>query len=361
MRGRGPGPARQRAVDRRADLRGPASLRGHQRRLPAGLPRPDRRLGRPARRRAAGGVVRLRRRGHAQGRLRQGLPPPAAAHADQRLRPDRVRHHAADLEVGRERGLRLRLRADRQAGRGPRDPCARHRPAAGAGGRRRRALHRRIRPRARLPGTRRPDRAALRGRPLRRRRWAPVPHRRPGPLDGGRQHRIHRPRRPPGQDPRFPHRAGRDRDLPVRGARRAGSGGRGARESVRQAARGLRRRAAGRERGDAAAAPAPAHRRAAAGAHGAGPPGPAAATAAPDQRQAGPRGAARSGELGRWRPPRAAHRGRAAAGDDLAGGAGDRAGRHRRQLLRAGRRFHPQPAGDLAGAQRQARLRTAAA
>ncbi len=45
----------------------------------------------------------------------------------------------------------------------------------------------------------------------RRARGAALPHRRPGALAPGRRARVPRPRRPPGEDPRLPHRAGRDR------------------------------------------------------------------------------------------------------------------------------------------------------
>ena len=64
---------------------------------------------------------------------------------------------------------------------------------------------------ARLPGPAGPDRGAVRGRPVRAGREPDVPHRRPGALARGRQSGVPRPRRPPGQDPRLPHRAGRDR------------------------------------------------------------------------------------------------------------------------------------------------------
>ena len=40
---------------------------------------------------------------------------------------------------------------------------------------------------------------------------APLPDRRPGALAAGRRDRVPGPARPPGQDPRLPHRAGRDR------------------------------------------------------------------------------------------------------------------------------------------------------
>ena len=45
---------------------------------------------------------------------------------------------------------------------------------------------------------------------------ADVPDGRPGPVAGGRQHRVSGPQRLPGQDPRLPHRAGRDRGAAAR-------------------------------------------------------------------------------------------------------------------------------------------------
>ena len=56
------------------------------------------------------------------------------------------------------------------------------------------------------------DRRALRRRSVRRGgRRAPVPDRRPGALAAGRHARVPGPHRPPGEDPRLPHRARRDR------------------------------------------------------------------------------------------------------------------------------------------------------
>ena len=75
---------------------------------------------------------------------------------------------------------------------------------------------------------------------------APLPHRRPRALAAGRRARVPRPRRPPGQGPRLPHRAGRDRGgaaagIPaVREAR-----GRGARGPARASARLVGLRGAG--------------------------------------------------------------------------------------------------------------------
>ena len=60
----------------------------------------------------------------------------------------------------------------------------------------------------RLPRPARPDRRAVRGRPVRAARRPHVPHRRPGPPRRRRHHRVRRPGRRPGQDARLPHRAG---------------------------------------------------------------------------------------------------------------------------------------------------------
>ena len=66
--------------------------------------------------------------------------------------------------------------------------------------------------------------------------------------------RLPRPRRPPGQDPRLPHRARRDRGGARRSARgRAGGGGRARGPARRQAAGRLRGRPAPGQRPDAAA------------------------------------------------------------------------------------------------------------
>ena len=80
------------------------------------------------------------------------------------------------------------------------------RAAAGAGRRRRRAVRRRGRAGPRLPAPAGADGGALRGRPVRRRRGADVPHRRPGALAGRRHARVPGPTTT-GQDPRLPHRA----------------------------------------------------------------------------------------------------------------------------------------------------------
>ena len=53
---------------------------------------------------------------------------------------------------------------------------------------------------------------SVRGEPVRCRRRADVPHRRPGALERRRRTRLHRPHRLPGEVPRSAHRARRDRD-----------------------------------------------------------------------------------------------------------------------------------------------------
>ena len=77
---------------------------------------------------------------------------------------------------------------------------------AGAARRRRRALCRRPRGRARLPAAVRADGRAVRRRSLRRTGKPDVPYRRPGPLPARRRPRLPRPDRPPGEDPRLPGR-----------------------------------------------------------------------------------------------------------------------------------------------------------
>ena len=70
---------------------------------------------------------------------------------------------------------------------------------------------------ARLPGPAGADGGALRPRPvLRPARRAPVPHRRPGALAGGRDAGVPGPHGPAGEDPRLPHRAGRGRGRAAR-------------------------------------------------------------------------------------------------------------------------------------------------
>ena len=96
--------------------------------------------------------------------------------------------------------------------------------------------------RPRLPRAARPDRRPLRRRPPRRARRAHVPHRRPRPPPRRRRPRVPRPHRPPGEDPRQPHRAGRGRGRARRAPRRRPRRGRRpARPGPRAASRRLRR------------------------------------------------------------------------------------------------------------------------
>ncbi len=127
------------------------------------------------------------------------------------------------------------------------------RRAPGSGRRARRDVRRRRRRGARLPQPARADGRALRRRPVRPRRAARLY--RTGDLARqlpGRRPRVPRPHRPPGEDPRLPHRAGRDRGRArpaPRGARGGGAGARG--RARRPAARRLS------SCPDAAAAPRP--------------------------------------------------------------------------------------------------------
>ena len=102
--------------------------------------------------------------------------------------------------------------ADRPADRQHAHLPARRATSAGAGRRGRRALHRRRGRGARLPRPARADRRALRPRSVRRAPGARLYRTGDlGALAARRQHRVPRPHRPPGEDPRLPHRAGRDR------------------------------------------------------------------------------------------------------------------------------------------------------
>ena len=218
-------------------------------------------------------------------------------------------------------------------------------------------LHRRRRPGPRLP--RRPELTAE--------RFIPDPF---GTAPGARLYRtgdlgrwlpdgdtrVPRPGRPPGQDPRLPHRAGRDRG----GARAAP--GRPRRPScvVREDVPGDQRLVAYVVPRDGAARPPPPTLRAlpqadAARVHGARGLRPARGAAADAERQGGPPGAARS--RARPRRPRRAFvaprtRCRGALAAHLGRGAGPGAGRHPRQLLRARR---PLAAGDPRGGRGRAR------
>ncbi len=98
-----------------------------------------------------------------------------------------------------------------------------HRRAGRAGGRRRRAG-------PRLSGPAGADRGALRSGPVRRPAGsAALPVGRPGAFPPQRRGGVPRPARPPGEDPRLPHRAGRDRGGAGGAARSPRGGGAGAR------------------------------------------------------------------------------------------------------------------------------------
>ena len=167
----------------------------------------------PAPEACAGSLARVIVGGEALAPARCALarPPgrPGTA-SGQPLRPDRghgrraIGLRTADREPARRR------RADRPADRRTRGPPARRArgepvPVGVAG----RALHRRRRPRARLPRPARADRRALRAR-SRSPRDPGARLYRTGDLArrlAGRRPRVPRPARPPGQGPRLPHRA----------------------------------------------------------------------------------------------------------------------------------------------------------
>ena len=186
---------------------------------------------------------------------------------------------------------------------------------AGAAGSRRRAVHGRGRPGARLSGSSGPDGGALPAGPGGEGGGrAPVQDRRPGALAPVGGPRVPRPDRRAGQGAGLPGRAGRDRDGPDgppaaerRGGAGAAGGGRGAPAGGVRGGRGGRDRRAGAVRAARFSAPA------AARVHGAVRLGLPAGPAPDRQRQGRPQGA---------RPPAAgpaaehrrspAHAGRAA-------------------------------------------------
>ncbi len=226
---------------------------------------------------------------------RPGLPRlvrlsrPAGAREHVRHHRDlRARHPPADhrRRPGLPGHLTHRPAARRPARRGARP--ARPAVSTGDGGRAVRGGRRRG---PRLPQPARADGRPVRGRPLPAGRHA-LPDGRPRPRPARRAARLRRPRRPPGEDPRAPHRAGRDRErvagLPGRHGRRGGravrKGRYAARRPRRPGRRGPRPRRVARP---AARHPARVH----------GPRGvrPAHRPAAHRERQGGPQGARRGG------------------------------------------------------------------
>ena len=176
-----------------------------------------------------------------------------------------------------------------------------------------------------------------------------LPDRRPRALAARRQPGVPRAQRPPGQDPRLPHRARRDRGRPVPRARGRRGGGGGARRPRRGA---LPRRVpgGGRRRGARPGRDPPPLRRRFAGLHGAGGVGGAAGAAALDDGQGRSRRPARA----RLRGTRervggvrgATHGDRGAGRRGLRGDSRRRAGRGPRLVLRARR---PLAQGDAPG------------
>ncbi len=211
---------------------------------------------------------------------------------------------------------------------------------AGSGGRARRAVPRGRPARPRLPLPPRPDRRAVRGRPVRARRDPHVPDRRPGRPARRRAAPVPRPHRRPGQAARPAHRAGRDRRGALRSTRRGPCRLGGPRGPAGRAQAGRLRRPGGRRTAGPGRA-AGARGDAAPGVHGPGRDHGDPVRAALPERQAGPArpagaagappgdGSGRTG--GCLRDP-----GRAARAADGRGPGAARRG-SRRQLLRAGR------------------------
>ena len=151
---------------------------------------------------------------------RGGVPAP------QSLRPDRNDHRLAHVRpCRRQRSVRRRFGhgADWTAARQHRGPHRRRAARARPRGSARRTVDWRRGAVARL---RRPGRTD--GRPLHQEpvfdgpRGAPLPHGRPGAVPRRWQHRVRRPRRSPGEDPRVPRRARGDRGGSCAGTRASG-------------------------------------------------------------------------------------------------------------------------------------------
>ncbi len=317
------------------------------------------------------------------GGRRRDLPPAAAPAPRLRGRRPAAAQRGGTAATDRAAApLRQPLRLDGDpalgrllAGAAPRRGACRARGAAARGGdprrraagaqrRRRPRRHRRGRrglpaqppPRPRLPRRRRADGAALPAQSLPPRGCGGphLPHRRPRALRRGRRGGARRPGRPPGQDPRLPHRAGGDRGgaaPPPGGARVRGGGAGGRREAPGRlfgTSVGTRPERGGA--GGAGPRAARLSRRPAPGVHD-----PRrlrlARRAADDQdRQGRPPGAPRAHADGGGRGGRAAaHAGRGADRRHLGRAAGPsrRDDRGRRQLLRARRPFAARDAGAL--------------
>ncbi len=341
---------------------------------------PRRGRGTPPRERAAGGAdaaarparrarplrllqprARLQRRRAAGRGAARSLPGARGCGARQPVRAHRGHHRLGLLALrgGGEAGQR----ADRSPGARAARLRARSGPAAGPGGRSRRAVSRRGGPGARLPRPSGSDGGALRSRSvLQRGRGADVPDRRSRALRLRRQPALPAAPGRPGQGARPPGRAGRDRSRARGACRRAPGRGRAAWQRRSPAPRGVlgaaRRAGAVAFRSSRSPSGAPARGAAAVGLRAAGHP------AAHAERQGRPprpartgRGAARSRASVR---ARALGRG-AGALSHLVRGPRPGLGGGPRQLLRAGRRFDPEPACRLASRTRGAEAHADAA